>query len=156
MKGHLAEDRFSSHTGATLHSIQELLLEGIRNPSEGVRFCAAQWAVRLFPFGDVTARYVCILAAADHKLEVREAGLNGMKPAVVQSRHAGAFLPSSSFFAFETDCIVGSVTLLHSLAMTCMQCFSKPIASPTPEWVAKAEAVPKKSCKDKDWLLDDA
>lgn len=32
---------------------------------EVVRMAALQWALKLFPFSDITARYVCILAAAD-------------------------------------------------------------------------------------------
>ena len=45
-----------------------LLLDAITTKtSSGVRFCAVQWAVRLFPFSDAAARYICMLAAADTK-----------------------------------------------------------------------------------------
>ena len=70
-----------------MQDIKALLLEGIGNPSEGVRLCSTQWATRLFPFADVEARYICVLAAADKKLEVREAGLNGLKQDTFSRAH---------------------------------------------------------------------
>ena len=50
----------------------------MNSSSEGVRYCAVQWALRIFETSDFSARYVCILATADHKQEVREAGLKGL------------------------------------------------------------------------------
>ena len=73
--------------GQALQDIKALLLEGIGNPSEGVRLCSTQWATRLFPFADVEARYICVLAAADKKLEVRETGLNGLKQDTFSRAH---------------------------------------------------------------------
>jgi hypothetical protein len=37
---------------------------------DAVRMCAVQWANRLHPFSHVEARWICVLAAADTKLEV--------------------------------------------------------------------------------------
>lgn len=77
-----------------MEDIRALLLDGITTQtSSGVRFCAVQWATRLFPFWDATARYICILAAADKKVEIREAGLNGLKQDLFKSEAAGTPQP---------------------------------------------------------------
>jgi hypothetical protein len=77
-----------------LEDIRTLLLDGITTQtSSGVRFCSVQWATRLFPFSDATARYICVLAAADKKIEIREAGLNGLKQELFKSEAAGAQQP---------------------------------------------------------------
>jgi len=67
-------------TGTAAEEIESLLLTSIAAPEEGRRLAAVQWALRLFPFRHVAARYVCCTAAGDRKLEVREAGLGGLKP----------------------------------------------------------------------------
>ena len=46
-------------------AVQELLLGSIQHQQDAVRAAALNWAVKLFPFDDVTARYLCILTAAD-------------------------------------------------------------------------------------------
>jgi proteasome component ECM29 len=48
------------------------------SPSDGVRAAAVRWARGLFPFASAPARYVCIVAAGDAKLEVREEGMRGL------------------------------------------------------------------------------
>ncbi len=53
--------------GEVLAAVQQLLLDGVRQPQEVVRMAALQWALKLFPFRDVPARYVCVLAAADSR-----------------------------------------------------------------------------------------
>ena len=84
--------------GAGLDDIRTLLLDGITTQmSSGVRFCSVQWAVRLFPFSDAAARYICMLAAADTKIEVREAGLNGLKQELFKADSAGEQPPLASF-----------------------------------------------------------
>ncbi len=67
-------------TGEDAAKIEALLLNSITAPEEGRRLAAAQWALRLFDFRHVPARYVCVLAAGDGKLEVKEAGASGLKP----------------------------------------------------------------------------
>ena len=42
-----------------------------------MRLCAVQWANRLYPLSHVVARYICVLAAGDTKLEVRTLGEGG-------------------------------------------------------------------------------
>lgn len=48
-----------------------------KTDSHQARFCAVYWANRLFAFSDVRARYVCLLAVADGKIEVREEAERG-------------------------------------------------------------------------------
>lgn len=40
------------------------------DPQDAVRLCATQWANKLFPFDHPPARYICVVAAGDAKLEV--------------------------------------------------------------------------------------
>lgn len=56
-----------------------LLLESAASEQEAAKLCAAQWAARLFPLTHVPTRYVCVIAAGDSKLEVREAGSAGLQ-----------------------------------------------------------------------------
>jgi proteasome component ECM29 len=61
-------------------AIHALLLKSISSRSEAVRMSAVQWAVNLFPFTDVTARYMCILETADVRFQLAEAALRGLSP----------------------------------------------------------------------------
>jgi hypothetical protein len=65
--------------GVVAKQIEALLLRAIVAPEEALRLCAAQWAVELYPFSSVTARYLSCLAAGDKRQDVREAGLAGLK-----------------------------------------------------------------------------
>ena len=57
----------------------QLLLDAMtKKDSHQARFCAVYWANRLFAFNDVRARYVCLLAVADTKIEVREEAERGL------------------------------------------------------------------------------
>ena len=47
-------------TGHAKNEIRQLLLSSMNSPSEGVRYCAVQWALRIFETSDFSARYVCI------------------------------------------------------------------------------------------------
>lgn len=61
--------------------LRSLLLDAVTTQtSPGVRYCGVQWANKLYPFSDASARYICVLAAGDKKVEVAEAGVNGLKP----------------------------------------------------------------------------
>lgn len=66
--------------GGDAEAIHALLLKSISSPSEAVRMSAIQWAVNLFPFTDVTARYMCILETADVRFQLAEAALHGLSP----------------------------------------------------------------------------
>ena len=79
--------------------MEALLLNAVTAEEEAARLCAAQWAQRLFAFDHVPARYVCIMAAGDNKLEVREAGLAGLKPPRAQPGMSGSGM-SNSYILF--------------------------------------------------------
>ena len=66
-------------SGQALHELEALLLESVAAQQEAAKLCAAQWASRLFPLSHVPSRYVCVIAAGDAKLEVREAGSPGLQ-----------------------------------------------------------------------------
>lgn len=66
-------------SGQALHELEALLLESVASQQEAAKLCAAQWASRLFPLSHVPSRYVCVIAAGDAKLEVREAGSAGLQ-----------------------------------------------------------------------------
>jgi len=40
----------------------------------------AQWAIKLFPFGHIPARHLCMLAAADPRFQIAEAAIEGLQP----------------------------------------------------------------------------
>ena len=65
--------------GKARAELEELLLESVASQQEAARLCAAQWAARLFPLSHVPSRYVCVMAAGDAKLEVREAANAGLQ-----------------------------------------------------------------------------
>lgn len=70
--------RVGPAAGDAAAQIEQLLVGSISSPQEASRLCAAQWANRLFPFKHVPARYICVMAAGDAKLEVREEGQSGL------------------------------------------------------------------------------
>ena len=72
-------------TGKALTELEELLLESVASEQEAAKLCAAQWASKLFPISHVPSRYVCVMAAGDAKLEVREAGSVGLRMPPLQS-----------------------------------------------------------------------
>ena len=76
------EDRLLTLTklpsGTALTELEELLLESVASEQEAAKLCGAQWASRLFTPSHVPSRYVCVMAAGDAKLEVREAGSAGL------------------------------------------------------------------------------
>lgn len=77
--------------------MEKLLLEAVAAKEEAARLCAAQWAQRLFAFDHVPARYICVVAAGDTKLEVREAGLAGLdKPKPQLGAHIHKLLLDSA------------------------------------------------------------
>ncbi|MEW5319235.1 MAG: hypothetical protein WDW38_010400 [Sanguina aurantia] len=66
--------------------VDALLLDSITNGKDAVRLCATQWANKLFPFDHPPARYICVVAAGDAKLEVREEGLRGLQLSPAQQQ----------------------------------------------------------------------
>ncbi|KAJ1549267.1 hypothetical protein HK405_006790 [Cladochytrium tenue] len=58
--------------------IEEILLSEIYKPETHSRFVSCKFANAMFPFSHPSARFICILAAADSKLEIREEGRRGL------------------------------------------------------------------------------
>ncbi|KAL2912896.1 proteasome component M29 [Polyrhizophydium stewartii] len=59
--------------------IEAILLAKVDKAEHHARYVAVKYAVQLFPFSSAFGRYVCILASADSKLEVREEAKKGLR-----------------------------------------------------------------------------
>ena len=69
--------------------MQALLLESMGHREDAVRMAALQWALKLFPFSHVPARYIALLAAGDARFQLCEAGLEGLSPDKYAPRGGG-------------------------------------------------------------------
>ncbi|KAH9265590.1 hypothetical protein BASA84_001594 [Batrachochytrium salamandrivorans] len=58
--------------------VEAILLDNIDKVEYQARYAAVKYAVRLFPFSLPIGRYICLLASADSKLEVREEAKRGL------------------------------------------------------------------------------
>lgn len=58
--------------------VESLLLENARAPESEARFCSMLWATRLYPFSHAPSRFLCMLGAADVKLDIREMAQQGL------------------------------------------------------------------------------
>ncbi|XP_078435505.1 ARM repeat superfamily protein isoform X2 [Wolffia australiana] len=61
-----------------LQEIETLLLENCQSDEGEVRFCAVQWAKSLFSLQHCPTRFICMLAAADPKMDIREMAIGGL------------------------------------------------------------------------------
>lgn len=61
-----------------LNDLEALLLENSQVEQSEVRFCAVRWATSLFGSQHCPSRYICMLGAADTKLDIREMALEGL------------------------------------------------------------------------------
>ncbi|XP_022153027.1 proteasome-associated protein ECM29 homolog isoform X2 [Momordica charantia] len=61
-----------------LKELEALLLKNSQEEEGEVRFCAVRWATKLFHLQHCPSRYICMLAAADSKLDIREMALEGL------------------------------------------------------------------------------
>ncbi|KAJ3256608.1 hypothetical protein HK103_005242 [Boothiomyces macroporosus] len=59
--------------------LQILLLENIDSPEHQSRYISLKYAIEIYDFTDVTARYISLLATADSKLEIRELSFKGLE-----------------------------------------------------------------------------
>ncbi|KAJ6794863.1 proteasome-associated protein ECM29-like protein isoform X3 [Iris pallida] len=62
-----------------LNALEGLLLENSQVEQSEVRFCAIRWATSLFDLHHCPSRYICMLGAADSKLDIREMALEGLR-----------------------------------------------------------------------------
>lgn len=73
----------SAYEGAPaiiLKDLEKLLLENSQVDEGEVRFCAVRWATSLFDLQHCPSRFLCMVAAADPKLDIREMATHGLFP----------------------------------------------------------------------------
>ncbi|KAM3287700.1 proteasome adapter and scaffold protein ECM29 isoform X1 [Capsicum chacoense] len=63
-----------------LNDLEALLLRSSQVAESEVRFCAVRWATLLFDMQHCPSRFICMLGAADPKLDIREIALEGLFP----------------------------------------------------------------------------
>ncbi|XP_010521564.1 PREDICTED: proteasome-associated protein ECM29 homolog isoform X1 [Tarenaya hassleriana] len=61
-----------------LRDLEVLLLENSQAEQSEARFCALRWATSLSSSQHCPSRYICMLSAADSKLDIRELALEGL------------------------------------------------------------------------------
>ncbi|KAI7731341.1 hypothetical protein M8C21_033512 [Ambrosia artemisiifolia] len=61
-----------------LDDLESLLLENSQVEQGEVRFCALRWATTIFDSQHCPSRFICMLGAADAKLDIREMALEGL------------------------------------------------------------------------------
>ncbi|KAK9274184.1 hypothetical protein L1049_018998 [Liquidambar formosana] len=61
-----------------LKDLETLLLKNSQVEQSEVRFCAVRWATSLFDLQHCPSRFICMLGAADSKLDIREMALEGL------------------------------------------------------------------------------
>lgn len=71
----------SAYKGApttVLKELETLLLNNSQAEESEVRFCAVRWATSLFDAQHCPSRFICMLGAADSRLDIREMALEGL------------------------------------------------------------------------------
>ncbi|QCE01566.1 proteasome component ECM29 [Vigna unguiculata] len=63
---------------AVLQDLETLLLKNSQVEESEVRFCAIRWATSLFDLQHCPSRFICMLGAADAKLDIREMSHEGL------------------------------------------------------------------------------
>ncbi|KAJ8543860.1 hypothetical protein K7X08_025478 [Anisodus acutangulus] len=63
-----------------LNDLEALLLRSSQVEEGEVRFCAMRWSTLLFDMQHCPSRFICMLGAADPKLDIREIALEGLFP----------------------------------------------------------------------------
>ncbi|XP_044479857.1 proteasome adapter and scaffold protein ECM29-like [Mangifera indica] len=71
---------------AVLVNLEKLLLNNSQVEQSEVRFCAVRWATSLFDLQHCPSRFVCMLGAADSKLDIREMAIEGLFPGKDEER----------------------------------------------------------------------
>ncbi|XP_065879858.1 uncharacterized protein [Euphorbia lathyris] len=61
-----------------LPDLEALLLNNSQGEENEVRFCAVRWAISLFDSQHCPSRFICMLSAADSRLDIREMALEGL------------------------------------------------------------------------------
>ncbi|XP_048499629.1 uncharacterized protein LOC104890118 isoform X2 [Beta vulgaris subsp. vulgaris] len=63
-----------------LKDLEQLLLDNSQVDKSEVRFSAVRWATSLFDLQHCPSRFLCMVAAADPKLDIREMAIQGLFP----------------------------------------------------------------------------
>ena len=87
---------FAQRDAATDAELLQLLENSIKQHQEAVRGAAIQWAIRLFPFDHVQARYMCIVGTADVRGQLATAAAEGLDPGQVLKKQRNTEKSSSS------------------------------------------------------------
>ncbi|KAF7815581.1 proteasome-associated protein ECM29-like protein [Senna tora] len=69
---------YKGSPSTVLQDLETLLLKNSQVEESEVRFCAVRWATSLFDFQHCPSRFICMLRAADTKLDIREIALEGL------------------------------------------------------------------------------
>ncbi|KAJ4724481.1 Proteasome-associated ECM29 [Melia azedarach] len=69
-----------------LIDLEKLLLDNFHAEQSEVRFCAVRWATTLFDLQHCPSRFICMLGAADAKMDIREMALEGLFPVKDEGR----------------------------------------------------------------------
>lgn len=65
-------------SAAVLTELETLLLSNCQVEQSEVRFCAVRWATSVFDSQHCPSRFICMLGAADSRLDIREMALEGL------------------------------------------------------------------------------
>ncbi|KAF8941099.1 hypothetical protein BGZ58_002205 [Dissophora ornata] len=65
-------------TDADIETIQSIIEANMNMDGHQARFCAVKYANALFPFSEISSKYVCLMTVADEKLEIREEAKRGL------------------------------------------------------------------------------
>ncbi|KAI8892685.1 proteasome stabiliser-domain-containing protein [Globomyces pollinis-pini] len=69
---------FINSSTETLDKIRQLILQHIDQHDHHARYVSIKYVTTLFPFSDPFARYICLIACSDIKLEVKEIAMAGL------------------------------------------------------------------------------
>lgn len=70
-----------------LKSLEQLLFRNFQEEISELRFCAVRWATSLFDLQHCPSRFICMVAAADSRLDIREMALEGLFPGEDQRKN---------------------------------------------------------------------
>ncbi|KAF9969044.1 hypothetical protein BGZ73_008786, partial [Actinomortierella ambigua] len=65
-------------TADDTHTLVNIVESNVHKEQHQARFCAIKYATTLFPFSDLSSKYVCLMSVADEKLEIREEARKGL------------------------------------------------------------------------------
>ncbi|KAF9960381.1 hypothetical protein BGZ65_012418, partial [Modicella reniformis] len=63
---------------ADIARIMSIIETNVNRDEHQARFCAVRYANTLFPFSDISSKYICLVAVADEKLEIKEEAKRGL------------------------------------------------------------------------------